>query len=329
MRVTAMLSTPRGAAAVSLVANIGLVALKLTVGLIIGSISVLSDALDSTMDLVGAMVALAAVAYAAKPADRDHPYGHGKIESVSGIVEASLIVVAAGFVTFEAIRRLGGDQEIDAIGLGIAAISISLVTNILVTAHLRRAAKKTASPALEAAAQHRKSDIVTSLGVLVGLILISVTPWTFLDSVVALGVAAFVTWTGFKLFRRAFQEILDVRLSDEEESVVRGILSKYVNDFVYFYGMRTRRSGSARVIDFKLVVPRVMTVARAHEVTDSIESEIDGSLPGAIVTIHVEPCEVPRDHCDAECPMANSPRCYLKRPAPEHVGGLRSPTPRE
>ena len=116
MSLTALVSTPRGAAAVSLSANVVLVTLKLTVGLIIGSISVLADALDSTMDLLGAFVALAAVTYAAKPADRDHPYGHGKIESLSALAESALIFLATGFVAFEAIRRFGGDQEIDSIG---------------------------------------------------------------------------------------------------------------------------------------------------------------------------------------------------------------------
>lgn len=326
MSLTALVSTPRGAAAVSLSANVVLVTLKLTVGLIIGSISVLADALDSTMDLLGAFVALAAVTYAAKPADRDHPYGHGKIESLSALAESALIFLATGFVAFEAIRRFGGDQEIDSIGLGIAAVSISLAVNILASAHLRRVSIKTGSPALGAAAQHRKSDIFTSLGVLIGLLLITVTPWNFLDSIVALGVATFVMWTGFRLFRGSFQEILDVRLSDNEEGVIHRILKSYANDFVHYFGMRTRRSGRARVIDFNLIVPRVMTVSRAHELTDSIEEDIDETLPGAIVSIHIEPCEVPMHQCNAVCPIEDSPLCYRERPVQKQIAQLDDPS---
>ena len=159
-----------------------------------------------------------------------------------------------------------------------------------------------------------------------GLILISTTPWNFLDSAVALGVAAFVTWTGFKLFRRTFQELLDVRLSDEEEEVVRDILERYADNFVYFYGMRTRRSGRSRVVDFNLVVPRVMTVARAHELTDSIEADVDSFLPGSIVTIHVEPCEILRSECDSECTIGDRPLCYRHRPIPHHELGPEKPT---
>lgn len=309
MRVIAILSTPGGAAAVSLLAIIGLVALKVTVGLIIGSISVLSDALDSAMDLLGALFAWLAVSFAARPADRDHPYGHGKIESVSGIVEAGLIIVAAGFITFEAIRRLGGDYEVTNVGLGIAATAISLAVNVAVGLHLRRVARRTVSPALEAAAQHRISDILTSLGVLIGLVLLWVTPWAFLDSAAALGVAAVITWTGRNLFLRAYHDLIDTRLSNEEEDAIRGVLGEHAGAFISYSDLRTRRSGRSRLVDLNVIVPRVESVARAHDLVDMIEAGIHEALPGSIVTIHVDPCEGPRDRCDAECPAASLPLC--------------------
>ena len=318
-RIIAILSTPGGAAAISLVAIIGLVALKVTVGLIIGSISVLSDALDSGMDLLGALFAWMAVSFAARPADRDHPYGHGKIESVSGIVEAALIIVAAGFITFEAIRRLGGDHEVTNIGLGVAATAVSLAVNISVGLHLRRVARRTASPALEAAAQHRLSDIVTSLGVLVGLVLLWFTPWTFLDSAVALGVAAVITWTGRNLFLRAYHDLIDTRLSNEEEGAIRSVLDEHAGAFLAYSDLRTRRSGRSRLVDLNVMVPRVESVARAHDLVDMIEAGIHEALPGSIVTIHVDPCDGPRDRCDAECPAASLPLCCAGQSSAERV----------
>ena len=318
-RAIAILSTPGGAAAVSLLAIINLVALKVTVGLIIGSISVLSDALDSGMDLLGALFAWMAVSFAARPADRDHPYGHGKIESVSGIVEAALIIVAAGFITFEAIRRLGGDHEVSNIELGIAATAVSLVVNVAVAFHLRRVARRTASPALEAAARHRMSDIVTSVGVLTGLVLIGVTPWTFLDSAVALGVAAVITWTGRNLFLSAYHDLIDTRLSNDEEAAIRGVLDEHAGAFISYSGMRTRRSGRSRLVDLNLMVPRVESVARAHDLGDSIEAGIHEALPGSIVTIHIDPCDTPRDRCDAECPAAALPLCRATQPTGERT----------
>lgn len=305
-----MFNTVRGAASLSLLANVILVVLKLGVGLAIGSISVLSDALDSGIDLIGALVALAAVTLASRPADREHPYGHGKIESVSGIVEAGLITIGAGLITFEAIRRLVQDTDVGSVSLGILAMSISTAINIGLSFHLRRVARATNSPALAAAAWHRTSDILTSAGVLVGLILIQTTPWDFLDPVAALGVAAVIAITGFRVFWRALHELLDVRLPEEEEAKVRTVLDRDPKRFVEYHSLRTRRSGRLRVVDLHMVVPRTMTVAKAHELTDEIEVEIEQALPNTLTTIHVEPCDIPEAECDAQCPLAESPHCY-------------------
>ncbi len=304
-----MLNTTQGAAALSLLANVTLVALKLSVGLAIGSISVLSDALDSGMDLVGAFVALAAVRFAARPADREHPYGLGKLENVSGIVESLLILAGAALITAEAIRRLEAGAEVGGVGLGIVAMSLSMAVNIGVSLHLRRVARRTGSIALDATARHRASDIVTSAGVLLGLILLQTTPWDALDPAVALAVAAFVAWTAVRLFQRAHRDLLDVRLPDRDENVVRQILERRAGEYVNYHGMRSRRSGPYRYIDIHLTLPRVTTVAAAHELTDRMEEEIEQALPNTVTTIHVEPCDVPRERCDAECAKLPVPLC--------------------
>ena len=305
-----MFTTARGAALLSLLANVSLVGLKLGIGLAIGSIAVLSDALDSGMDLVGSFIALFAIRLAAQPADRSHPYGHGKFESLSAMAEGLLILMGVSFITYEAINRLMTGTDIGGVGLGIAAMSISLVVNGGISLHLRRVARETGSAALEATAWHRATDILTSLGVLVGLIIIQVTPWDFLDAVTALVVAAFVVWTAFRLFARAFRDLLDVGLPEEEIDIVRRVLEGHRGEFVEYHDMRSRRSGSFKQIDFHLVMPRNVTVGTAHELMDRIEADIEARLPRSITTIHVEPCEVPQEVCDAECAPDGTPYCH-------------------
>ena len=268
-----MFRTANGAALLSLLANISLVGLKLGVGLLIGSIAVLSDALDSGMDLVGSLVALFAIRLAARPADRAHPYGHGKFESVGAFSEGLLILVGASVITYEAINRLVSGSDIRAVGLGIAVMAVSLLVNLALSLHLSRVARATGSVALEATAWHRTTDIFTSGGVLIGLIIIQFTPWNFLDAVMALAVAAFVILTAFRLLRRALRDLVDTGLPEADEAAVQGVLESYANDYVEYHGMRTRRSGTNKQIDFHLVMPRTISVGAAHELTDRIEAD--------------------------------------------------------
>jgi cation diffusion facilitator family transporter len=318
-----MFSTARGAATLSLLANLTLVGLKLTVGLAIGSISVLSDAVDSGMDLIGATIALFAVRFAARPADRDHPYGHGKMENVSGIVESLLILLGAGLITFEASRRLIDDTQIGSVELGIVAMSLSLVINIGVSFHLRRVARRTGSLAIEATAWHRTSDIVTSLGVLLGLVMIQFTPWDFLDPAVAIAVAFFIAWTALRLFRRSFVDLIDIRLPDQDENLVREVLRRHAGEYVGYHTLRTRRSGRQREIDFHLVFPRIATIADAHNITDRLEAEIGDVLPDAVTTIHMEPCPIAREECDSRCTLSPTPYCHAR----EDAGHTKSEEP--
>ena len=325
-----MFNTALGAALLSLLANASLVGLKLGIGLAIGSIAVLSDALDSGMDLVGSFIALFAIHLAAQPADRSHPYGHGKFESLSAMAEGVLILLAVSFVAYEAINRLVEGTDIGGVGLGIVAMSISLLVNVGISLHLRRVARETGSVALEATAWHRATDILTSAGVLAGLIIIQVTPWDFLDSVTALVVAAFVVWTAFRLFARAFRDLLDAGLPEEEIDIVRRVLEGYRGEFVEYHGMRSRRSGSFKQIDLHLVMSRNVTVGEAHEVMDRIEADIEERLPRSITTIHVEPCDVPQELCDAECRAGGTPYCHrVHQPSQEGSETDRAETDRK
>lgn len=315
-----MLQTAKGAALLSLLANFTLVVLKLSVGLYIGSLSVLADALDSGMDLLGAFVALFAIRIAARPADRSHPYGHGKVESLSAILEATLIAVAGLLVSYEAIRRLQRGAELDDVGIGIVAMLISLAINVSVAIYLRRVAATSGSPALEAAAWHRGSDILTSVGVLAGLVIMWLSPWKFLDPIVALAIAAFVIWTAGHLFKRGIRELVDASIPEKEVATVREVLSKHKDEFIEFHNLRTRGSGSARQIDLHLVMPRKTTVGDAHGLTDRLENEIAEKLPRSITTIHVEACEVPMHICNLECIPGKIPYCW-RLPYLSHVHG--------
>jgi cation diffusion facilitator family transporter len=305
------MGTAKGAALVSLLANAVLVGLKLGVGLAIGSISVLADALDSGMDLVGAFIALFAIRIAARPADRSHPYGHGKVESLSAMVEATLIAIAGGAVAVEAVRRLQQGAAVENVGLGIAAMTGSLAINLGVAVYLRGVARKTGSPALEAAAWHRGSDILTSVGVLAGLVIMAFSPWKFLDPAVALAVATFVVWTAVRLFARGIRDLTDASIPATEEAIVQEVLEKRKDDYIEHHNLRTRRSGSYRQIDLHLVMPRVTTVGAAHTLTDRLEAEIEERLPRSITTIHVESCEVPLTVCNNECIYGQKPICRL------------------
>lgn len=305
-----MFNTVRGAALLALLANLLLVTLKLTVGLLSGSISVLSDALDSGLDLVGSILAAVAIRASEKPADAEHPYGHGKLENVSGVIESSLILLGSLLITGESIRRLLAGIVVDAPILAIVGMTLSLGINFVVSRQLRRVAKQSGSVALQATAWHRASDMLTSLGVLLGLIVVAVTPWDFLDAYVAIAIAAFIAYTAVRLFIRAFSDLLDRRLPDTEEGKVRAVFRRNAQKFVGYHSLRTRRAGRDRYIELHLVVPRLTTVAAAHALTDLLESELEENLPGAIATIHIEPCDVPAATCDAHCLGALQPYCY-------------------
>lgn len=294
------MSSTKSAALLSLATNALLVGLKLAVGLYIGSISILSDALDSGMDLVGAVIAVFAVRLAAQPADRSHPYGHGKAESLSAMFEGSLILLAALLIFREAIHRLQTGERPETVGLGIMVMALSAALNIAASLYLRRAARKTGSPALEAAASHRGSDIMTSMAILGGLLIFQFSPWKSIDPIMAILVATFVAWTALRLLGRSARDLMDASIPREEEAALHDILHGFQDEYVEYHNLRTRRSGSFREIDFHLVMPSTVTVGVAHDLTDRIEAAIEKRLPRSMTTIHVEPSDAPAPGMDGE-----------------------------
>lgn len=294
----------------SVASNAALVAGKLAIGLLTGSVSVLSEAIHSGLDLLAAGIACYAVHAAEKPADPEHPYGHGKIENISGTVEAVLIFIAALWIIYEAVAKLLHPQPLASVGLGAAVMGISCVVNFGVSRVLFRVGRRTQSVALEADAWHLMTDVYTSGGVMAGLLLIAlgryVAPaahWEWLDPAAAILVAILIVRAAWHLTHHAASDLLDRSLPEEEQAWLRTEIIGFAPRGVCgVHKLRTRRSGLARFIDFHLLVAADMNVADAHALTDEIEERIEQRFPGASVTAHIEPCRhLCTDLCRSGC----------------------------
>lgn len=285
------------AAALSVASNATLTAAKFTVALFTGSVSVLSEALHSLIDLVAAFIAFFAVRIAARPADKEHPYGHGKIENVSGTLEAILIFVAAGFIVHEAIHRVLQPGGVAMVGLGVAVMGVSAVLNTLVSIHLERVARKTDSAALAADAAHLRTDVYTSLAGMAGLAAVGFTGSHLYDPAVALLISLVILWEAWMVLRRSSKDLLDVSLPESETAIIRSILEAHKGRFQDWHALRTRKAGSERKIDLHLTLCRDERVDESHALCDEIEKEIQERLPGVDVMIHVEACEKSEIQC--------------------------------
>ncbi len=294
------------AASLSVLSNTLLLILKLLVGISISSISVLSEAIHSGLDLVAAMIALFAVSKSDKPPDSKHQYGHGKIENVSGVIEAILIFVASLWIIKEAVTKLTFGSHVETPFWGLLVMFVSAIVNWFVSSLLIKTAKETDSIALEADALHLRTDVYTSLGVAVGLLLLWVTDIQILDPLIAIGVALLIIKAAYDLTVKAFSPLLDTSLPEIEQEKIKEILLSFSELFISYHQLRTRKAGSQRFIDLHLVVPQDQSISDSHDVCDSIEQKIKEQFPDAQILIHVEPCELgddclqcnERDKCD-------------------------------
>jgi len=277
-------------ARLSIISNSSLIIMKLIVGLFTGSVSILSEAIHSTMDLLASIIAFFSVKISDKPADEAHPYGHGKIENISGVIEALLIFIASVFIIAESVKKIINPQDIDSIGIGFIVMFISAAINFLVSKKLYKVAKQESSIALEADALHLKTDVYTSLGVGGGLMLIWITGLSYLDPIVAILVAIFILKESFQLLKTAFNPLLDVKLSDEEIQIITSEISKHSSIYCDYHDLKTRISGRNKYVDLHLVVPDNMSVKDAHDICDDIENGIENSLKYTNIMIHLESC---------------------------------------
>ncbi|MBI5219393.1 MAG: cation transporter [Bacteroidia bacterium] len=274
-------------ARLSIISNVILILSKLGVGIITGSVSIISEMIHSTMDLLAALIAFFAVKISDVPPDKDHPYGHGKYENISGVTEAILIFIASIWIIYEAVKKIISHEQVESIGIGFIVMVFSAVVNFIVSRKLYKVAKETDSIALEADALHLKVDVYTSLGVAVGLLIIWLTGLNFLDPVVAILVAIFILRESFILLKKAYKPLLDSPLENNEISIIEGILATH---YVKYHNLRTRRAGNYKFVDFHLEMSENLSVKESHDICDTLESEIQNAIKNSEVTIHVE-CE--------------------------------------
>jgi cation diffusion facilitator family transporter len=288
-----------------------LVVLKVIVGLMIGSVSVLSEAIHSGIDLIAAGIALFAVKTAGKPADRDHPFGHGKFENISGTVEALLIFLAAGWIVYEAVHKLRHPAPLDAASWGVAVMLFSATVNIVISRFLFKVGHATNSVALVADAWHLRTDVWTSIGVTAGLALIwlSGRVWPgltlyWLDPVAALLVAALILHAAYRLTVQAGRDLLDTGLPFDEEQWIRECITTFSPDIFGYHQLRTRRAGAFRFVEFHLQVTPTMSVKVSHDLAEDLKARIKAHFDQVEVLIHVEPC-------DKSCPPKCLEGCLL------------------
>jgi cation diffusion facilitator family transporter len=256
-----------------------------------GSVSLLSDALESLINLAAAVVAYLSVWYASRPADASHTYGHEKVEFFSSGLEGGLILVAAGGIGYAAVDRLMYPRELEGLGLGMFLSAGAAAINGLVAWLLLHVGKKHGSIVLEADGQHLMTDVWTSAGVLAGLGLVMATGHYWLDPVLAMLVAANILWTGGRLVWRSFEGLMDAALPEAEQQALREAIRSQLSPGMDFHALRTRQAGSRRFADFHLLVPGRMTVKEAHDLMARIEEAMGKALEGVEVTIHAEPAE--------------------------------------
>lgn len=289
-------TSKQSAALLSVLATSLLVVGKLVIGLVVGSVSVVSEAIHSALDLVAAGLAFVSVRKSGKPADQDHPYGHGKVENVSGLIEALLILVAAGWVIYEAVRRLLRPEPLVDLWLAVAVMAVSALVNFVVSQRLLRVAQATESIALEADAWHLRTDVYTSAGVMLGLVLLGTLSTMFpaadfhwLDPVAAIAVALLILRAAVRLIAKAVRDLLDERLPEREEDWLRACILDSAPEVIGFHRLRTRRSGSSRFVDVHVQVPGLMSVTESHRIADLIEQRMRVRFPGISVVVHIEP----------------------------------------
>jgi cation diffusion facilitator family transporter len=277
----------------AIAAAIATMALKVGAYLVTDSVGLLSDAVESSANLISAMIALFAVWYASRPIDRTHNYGHQKVEFFAGAMEGIFILIAAGGIAFVAIQRLRDPQEIEGFGAGVAISIAAAAINLVVARLLMRAGRAHGSVAIDADGRHLMTDVVTSIGVVIGLTLAHVTGIEELDPIIALLIAVNIVWTAISLIRSGVDGLMDRALPDADVELVREAIARQMGNDETFHALRTRRAGSRQFVDFHLLVPGELTVQRAHKLTERIESAVSDVLPNAQTTVHIEPIEDP------------------------------------
>lgn len=284
----------------SIAAAVLTIAMKAAAYLLTGSVGLLSDAMESVVNLAAGILALLALRIAAKPADHNHHFGHGKAEYLSAGAEGLMILIAAGAIVVSAVQRLVHPAPLESLGIGLAVTAAATVVNLLVGMAILRAGRRHRSITLVADGKHLLTDVWTSIGVVVGVGLVALTGWLPLDSLVAIAVGLNIMWTAIGLLRHAARGLMDHAMNPDEEERVHEVLRGYLrtHDQVEFHAIQTRESGQERFVSMHVLVPGSWTIQAGHDLADEIEAQVRAVLPGAQVHTHLEPKEDPRSYED-------------------------------
>ena len=284
----------KNAARLSICSNAFLTVSKIITGLLTGSVSIISEGIHSGMDLLASFIAYFSVKKSALPPDADHAFGHGKYEDASGLIEALLIVLAAGIIIWEAVSKLihGGEAvSLDLLFIGMVVMGVSALMNFFVSQYLMRVAKATDSIALESDAWHLRTDVLTSAGVFAGLLIIQITHLTWIDSVIAVVVALFILKEAYSLIRRSFADLMDESLADEEIAKIEEIIARHESEYTNFHGLKTRKAGPDKFAEFHLMMPHETSLTEAHDMVAHIREEIESEIARITVIVHLDPCD--------------------------------------
>ncbi|MFC1947459.1 cation diffusion facilitator family transporter [Chloroflexota bacterium] len=294
------------AAGISILSNTSLILLKLVAGFITGSVSLIAEAIHSMMDLVAAIVAFISVRVSDNPPDAKHPFGHGKAENISGVIEGVLIFIAAGLIINEAVHKIVEGTNLEMLEIGMIIMAVSIIVNIVVSRYLVKVSRDTDSLALEADATHLTTDVITMVGVLIGLVVVRVTDLYILDPIIAIIVAIIIVKAAFDITRKSFGGLIDTSLPESEQEAIISCVREHIGIVSGFHELRTRKSGSQRYIDLHLVIPRTESLEQAHSTCDHLERDIKDILERVEVNIHVEPCDTDCGKCPTSCDVVNS-----------------------
>lgn len=283
----------------SIAAAILTMGLKLLAWKLTGSVGLLSDALESLVNLGGAFMALLMLRIAQQPPDDDHAYGHGKAEYFSSGFEGMLILIAGGLIIWKAVPSLFNPQPLEQAWVGLGVSAAASLVNLVVAQVLGRAGRMHRSITLEADSHHLMSDVWTSAGILVGVALVAITGWRILDPLIAIAVALNILWTAARLLRESADGLMDAAWNEADLKTLDEVLKEFSGDHVQFHAVRTRRAAAQRFVSFHLLVPGVWPVQQAHELAERVESRLVELMPGVTAITHIEPIEDPASYADA------------------------------
>jgi len=294
-------STKTGAAKLLIAVVVGLIVFKVLISWLTGSISILAQTADSLLDLFAGIITFSAIHIAIKPADEEHPYGHGKIEDIAAVIQGILIFIVGGLIIYSSIGRIIRGAQIELAEAGAATMLISVVVSILLSHHLYKVSRATGSVALEANARNITADVYSALAVLIGLVIVRITGLAIIDAIIAIGVAIYILIIGYDTLRKPISGLIDAKLPQSQELLIESCLIEHDHEVVGFHALRTRRAGSQRYIDLHLVMAKDMQLEKAHQVCDQIETEIQSRLPESSINIHIEPCNDECQKCYVIC----------------------------